>query len=119
MSRKKKSVAGRLFYTFGSIFLAAVVTVCTMNFMKDGRVFQAHLLSSATEASANQGDTDTAKTSQDYETIKVNSSKTTSNTSTKTSSGTASKTSSANKSEEDKETAASGSAAQPPVVAEP
>lgn len=48
MSKKGKSVTGRLFYTFGTIFFAAIFTICAMNFTKDARVFQEPLLSAST-----------------------------------------------------------------------
>jgi hypothetical protein len=48
MKGTKKSAAGRLFYTFGTILLMALVTVCATNFTKDGRAFEMPLLSAVT-----------------------------------------------------------------------
>ncbi len=41
MSEKKgSSVAGTLLNTFGTILLLTVITICTLNFIKDGRGYQ-------------------------------------------------------------------------------
>jgi hypothetical protein len=38
--RRKKSVAGMLFYTLGTILLLTLLTICTMNFIRDGKLFK-------------------------------------------------------------------------------
>lgn len=38
--KKDNSSFGRFFYSFGTVFLFAVVTICAINFTRDGRVFQ-------------------------------------------------------------------------------
>lgn len=54
MSKKKnESAAGMLLITFGTILLLTVVTICTLNFIKDGRGYQ--ML--AKQASSNAEDT--------------------------------------------------------------
>jgi len=120
-SKNKKPVVERLFYTFGSIFLAAMVVVCGINFKKDARAVQSAFLPPASAASANQGATGTAKASNSSTDAKGSTSKTATKSSTKTSAGTSSMTSSAASSS----TAASASsdskstATQQTVVAEP
>lgn len=47
MSKNRKSAAGRLYYTFGTIFLMAVITVCTMNFIKDSRIMNKPVVAAA------------------------------------------------------------------------
>lgn len=40
VNKKKKSSAGeQIFYTFGTILLMIVVSICTLNFLRDGRAF--------------------------------------------------------------------------------
>jgi len=40
MQKKKKlSAASMIFYTFGTILLMTVITICTVNFLRDGRAF--------------------------------------------------------------------------------
>ena len=116
MIKKKKSVIGRLFYTFGTLFFATVVAVCVMNYAKDGRAFQASLLSAIAGASESKDTTGKTKTSEDYKTIKY--SKSNSKTTSKSSSKTVSKPSSDSKSSNDKGTAASDTKT-PPVTADP
>ena len=72
MKKKKKSASGRLFYTFGSLFLIAVIAVCTMNFVKDGRAFQVPLLSATAGALDKQDNKAATKTSENYKTMKYN-----------------------------------------------
>ena len=115
MKKKGKSVTGRLFYTFGTVFFAAIFAVCAMNFAKDGRAFQMPLLSAALGASANQGTTVAAAASNEYETIKIN--KSVPKTSSKSSSNT--KSSSGSKPSQDKGAATSGTKAQPPAAVDP
>ena len=59
MSKNRKSAAGRLYYTFGTIFLMAVITVCAMNFIKDSRLVNKPAVAAAkvneTGAAANAG----------------------------------------------------------------
>lgn len=59
MSKNRKSAASRLYYTFGTIFLMAVITVCTMNFIKDSRIMNKPTVAAAkvneTGAAANTG----------------------------------------------------------------
>lgn len=114
MNKKKKSVAGRLFYTFGTIFFTAVLAVCAMNFARDGRAFQAPLLSTAAGASDNKDTISTTKTSEDYKTIKYNKS----NSKTSSKANTASKPSTGSKSS-GKGTADSGTKTPPPVQVDP
>lgn len=40
----KSNIVGNLFYTFGTIFLAAVIAVCVINYIKDGSAAQAAFL---------------------------------------------------------------------------
>ncbi len=110
---KKKSVAGRLFYTFGTIFAAAVLVVCAMNFVRDARVLQGSLLSAMTVYSDDQNVAGTEKTSTDYETIQYKKSET--KPSSEAKSNTASKPSSGSKA---KDTAKPGTQ-EKPVVPEP
>ncbi|HEY8349798.1 MAG TPA: hypothetical protein PK767_08825 [Clostridiales bacterium] len=37
--KKKKSVAGMLFYTFSTILLLTLLIICIINFLRDGRPF--------------------------------------------------------------------------------
>jgi len=105
-SKNKKPVVERLFYTFGSIFLAAMVVVCGINFKKDGRALQSAFLPADAAASAGQATAGTAKASNS------SASKTSTKSSAKTSAAASSNTS----------TAASSSKSttnQQTVVAEP
>lgn len=52
MSKQGKSAAGRLFYTFGTIFLIAVITVCAMNFSKDSRITNRHVVTASTKSTS-------------------------------------------------------------------
>jgi hypothetical protein len=38
--KKKNSVAGMLFYTFGTILLLTMLAICIMNFSRDGKLFK-------------------------------------------------------------------------------
>ena len=40
MNKADKSSASRFFYSFGTVFLFAVLTICIINFSRDGRIFQ-------------------------------------------------------------------------------
>ncbi len=75
MKETGKSAAGRLFYTFGTVLLMAVITVCSMNFAKNGRAFEMPLLSAVTGTAANAA-SDTVKSADDYKTIKYKKSAT-------------------------------------------
>ena len=111
---KRKSVAGRLFYTFGTIFAVAVLVVCVMNFVRDARVLQGSLSSAMTVYSDDQNAAGTEKTSTDYKTIQYKKSET--KPSSETKSKNASKPSSGSK---EKDTAKPGTQEQKPVVPEP
>jgi hypothetical protein len=52
----RKSVAGRLFYTFGTIFMMAVITVCAMNFSKDARIMNRPAVTASTESTSPKQD---------------------------------------------------------------
>lgn len=52
MSENKKSVAGRLYYTFGTVFLMAVITVCAMNFLQDSRIMSRAAATASAEPTA-------------------------------------------------------------------
>ena len=65
MKKKKVSVAGRLYYTFGSMLLAAVVIVCAVNFSNDGRRFEKSLPVIASESSAQGSSNDGEESSPD------------------------------------------------------
>lgn len=55
MSKKKgESAAGLLLNTFGTLFLITAITICVLNFIKDGRAY--HML--AEQASARTGSTE-------------------------------------------------------------
>lgn len=112
MSKKKKSVVSRLFFTSGTIFLVSVIAICTINFARDGRAFETPLLSAAAGITGNRDTTGTAKKTEDYKTIKYN--KPSSKTSSKSSSNTASKSPSTGKTP-----AASGTGTQHTNTADP
>ena len=40
MEKANNSSAGRFFYSFGTVFLLAVLTICIINFSRDSRAFQ-------------------------------------------------------------------------------
>ncbi len=40
MNKADKSSASRFFYSFGTVFLFAVLTICIINFTRDGRIFE-------------------------------------------------------------------------------
>lgn len=40
MSKKNNSAAGLLLNTFGTILLLTMITICTINFVRDGRGYQ-------------------------------------------------------------------------------
>ena len=101
MSKNKKSVVSRLFFTFGTVFLVSIIAVCTINFARDGRVFQAPLLSAANGVTGGQGTAGTENKTDDYKTIKYN------------------KPSSTDKSTEVQEPATSGTGVQQASTAEP
>lgn len=69
MKEIKGSVAGRLFYTFGTVLLMAVVTICIMNYTKDGRVFQMPLLSAVAGTQTVQSSAGAITDSDKYKTI--------------------------------------------------
>lgn len=57
ISKKSSSVpstAGRLFYTFGTVFLLAIITVCAMNAATDGRAFQKPAVAASTDITENK-----------------------------------------------------------------
>lgn len=60
MSKQKKSAAGRLFYTFGTIFLFAVIIVCVLNFRQDSRLFQNRAEAAAAQTSSRVGEVGTS-----------------------------------------------------------
>lgn len=62
MSKNGKSIAGRLFYTFGTLFIAAIFAVFAINFEKDARVFQEPLLSASTVNTAAEKEKTQTKT---------------------------------------------------------
>lgn len=74
MSKHSKSFFGSFFYTFGTIFIAAVVAVCAMNFANDGRAFQAPVLSVANAAVDKNKTAGTDKNTDDYTTLKYDKS---------------------------------------------
>ncbi len=49
MSKNRKSIAGRLYYTFGTVFLMAVITVCAMNFSQDSRIMNRPAVTASAE----------------------------------------------------------------------
>jgi hypothetical protein len=69
MKGTKKSAAGRLFYTFGTILLLTIITVCAVNFAKNGRAFEIPLLSTVTGTAANTTP-GAIKSTDDFKTIK-------------------------------------------------
>lgn len=69
MKGKKKSAAGRLFYTFGTILLLTVIAICAINFAKNGRAFERPLLSAVTGTAADTT-SEAVKSADDYKTIK-------------------------------------------------
>lgn len=52
---KNKSVAGILFYTFGTIFLMAVITVCAINFKRDSRFLQKPATTASADVNEGKG----------------------------------------------------------------
>lgn len=52
----RKLVAGRLFYTFGTIFMMAVITFCAMNFSKDSRIMNRPAVTASTESTSAKPD---------------------------------------------------------------
>jgi len=87
MKKKGNSAAGRLFYTFGTIFLFALIAVCSLNFARDSRVIQTYLSSEAAEKNDNQGADENVTIKYNKEDTKT-SAKTSSKPTTKTSSKT-------------------------------
>lgn len=75
-NKKRSNTGERLFYTFGSIFLAAIITVCAINYKRDGRYAQAAFAQANTGASTAQPATITIKIPEDSGTTKSNTSKT-------------------------------------------
>ena len=69
MKGTKKSAAGRLFYTFGTILLLTVITICSINFSRNGRVFEMSLLSAVTGTTTHTT-SGAVKNADDYKTIK-------------------------------------------------
>ncbi len=53
MSENRRPAAGRLFYTFGTILLMAVITVCVMNFIQDSRLLNKPAVAASVNESAN------------------------------------------------------------------
>lgn len=53
MSENKKPAKGRLYYTFGTILLMAVITVCAMNFIQDSRLLNKPAVAASTNVTAN------------------------------------------------------------------
>lgn len=72
MKEKKMTAVSRLFYTFGTVLIMALVTVCVMNYSKDGRVFQMPLLSAVSGTQATQSSAGAVQSSDNYKTIKYN-----------------------------------------------
>gem|GEM_PF-2611030 len=73
MSKVNNASASRFFYSFGTVFLFAVLTICIINFTRDGRIFEKTAAAVKTEtssssASATEGtikiDTSRPKTSK-------------------------------------------------------
>jgi len=81
---KKKNIAERLFYTFGSIFLAAIIAVCVINYGKDGRAAQAAFLPAKSPASDGQNTVSATKTSKDSAATNNSNVKATGKTTSKT-----------------------------------
>lgn len=67
-SNAGSSNAGRFFYSFGTVFLLAVLTICIINFARDGRAFQ-----DTTASAAVQTGSDSASAPE--VTIKIDTSK--------------------------------------------
>ena len=63
MDKKKKSSLNALFYTLGTLVLVVFVVIVSINFMKDARVFQKPLLSTAADKKTTSG-------TEGYKTIK-------------------------------------------------
>lgn len=53
MSKNRKSATGRLYYTFGTILLMAVITVCIMNFFQDSRLMNKPAVAASANGTAN------------------------------------------------------------------
>ena len=99
-----------MFYTFGTVFLAAMIAVCTMNFVRDGRIFQA---SAAFAENTADKTTETEKKSEEFDTLKYNKNEKTD------SSKSSSKSSTGQKSSDNSDKAASGKGTQTKPVADP
>jgi len=56
MSKYGKSAAGRLYYTFGTVFLMAVITVCAINFSKDSRIMNRPAVAASAESTSSKPD---------------------------------------------------------------
>ncbi len=54
MSKNRKSVAGRLYYTFGTVFLMAVITVCAINFSQDSRIVNRPAVTASAELTSSK-----------------------------------------------------------------
>lgn len=76
-NKKRNNTGERLFYTFGSIFMAAIITVCAINYKRDGRYAQTAFAQANTGASSVQPATVTIKIPEERGTTKSNTSKTT------------------------------------------
>ncbi len=68
MSKASNSSASRFFYSFGTVFLFAVLTICIINFTRDGRIFD------NTAAAAVKTETASGSASTVEGTIKVDTS---------------------------------------------
>jgi len=66
MKKKKASLGGWLFYTFGTVLLLSLTAICIINFSRDGRVFQKPVLTAAKSLDGNTSK-DNNKTDQDNE----------------------------------------------------
>ncbi|HEX2947258.1 MAG TPA: hypothetical protein VHT96_15040 [Clostridia bacterium] len=53
MAKAKNSSAGRFFYSFGTVILFAVLTICIINFTRDGRIFQKATPTVSTKTASN------------------------------------------------------------------
>jgi hypothetical protein len=85
MSKNGKS-ACRLYYTFGTVFLMAVITVCAMNFSKDSRIMNRPAVTASTESASARPDVsaDTGQTETKQSEAKKTKNKQTKTEQTKT-----------------------------------
>lgn len=60
-NKHKKNIAERLFFTFGTVFLAAIIAVCAINYKKDGRAANTAFMQAATGTGASAGAAETTR----------------------------------------------------------